>query len=102
MLYNSFLYTNNIQKYYSISRCVISISIVIAPTYYFLNKGMVASLLDPKDRDRVEMVLKYIEDSDLHRWSLPDIRAFNIGIDQWRSKLNCITNPYMYEQVWQF
>ncbi|KAL4615010.1 hypothetical protein ACB092_07G093400 [Castanea dentata] len=62
-------------------------------------KGMVASLLDPKDRDRVEMVLKYIADSDLRRWSLPDIRAFNIGIDQWRSKLNCITNPYMYEQL---
>ena len=51
-------------------------------------------------RDHVEMVLKCIEDSDLRRWSLPDIRAFNIGIDQWRSKLNCITNPYMYEQVW--
>nr|POE63793.1 hypothetical protein CFP56_26618 [Quercus suber] len=61
-------------------------------------KGVVTSLLDPKDRDCVEMVLKYIEDSDLRRWSLPDIRAFNIGIDQWRSKLNCITNPYMYEQ----
>ena len=34
MLCNSFLYTNNIQKYYSISRCVISIIIVIAPTPY--------------------------------------------------------------------
>ena len=32
VLCNSFLYTNNIQKYYSISRCVISIIIVIAPT----------------------------------------------------------------------
>ena len=32
MLCNSFLYTNNIQKYYSVSRCVISIIIVIAPT----------------------------------------------------------------------
>ena len=29
---NSFLYTNNIQKYYSVSRGVISIIIVIAPT----------------------------------------------------------------------
>ena len=29
---NSFLYTNNIQKYYSVSRCVIFIIIVIAPT----------------------------------------------------------------------
>ncbi|GMY38924.1 LOC105169304 isoform [Fagus crenata] len=61
--------------------------------------GMLASLLDAKDRDRVEMVLKYIEDSDLRRWSLADMRAFNIGIGQWRSKLNCITNPYLYEQL---
>ena len=28
------VYTNNIQKYYSVSRCVISIIIVIAPTLY--------------------------------------------------------------------
>lgn len=61
---------------------------------------MDASLLEPDDRDRVEMVLKYIEDGDLRRWSLPDIKAFNIGIGEWRSKLNCVTNPYMYEQVW--
>ena len=32
VLCNSFLYTNNIQKYYSISHCIISIIIVIAPT----------------------------------------------------------------------
>ena len=32
VLCNSFLYTNNIQKYYSVSRCVISIIIVITPT----------------------------------------------------------------------
>ena len=32
VLCNSFLYTNNIQKYYSVSRYVISIIIVIAPT----------------------------------------------------------------------
>ncbi|XP_038886892.1 uncharacterized protein LOC120077095 isoform X3 [Benincasa hispida] len=56
-------------------------------------------LLELKDRSRIEMVLKYIEDGDLRRWSLPDIRAFNIGISEWRSKLNCITNPYMYEQL---
>ena len=30
------LYTNNIQKHYSVSRCVISIIIVIAPTHSFL------------------------------------------------------------------
>ena len=61
---------------------------------------MGGSLLEVEDRDRVEMVLKYIEDGDLRRWSLPDIRAFNIGLAEWRSKLNCFTNPYMYEQVW--
>ncbi|XP_022136386.1 uncharacterized protein LOC111008108 isoform X3 [Momordica charantia] len=61
--------------------------------------GSVADLLEPKDRSRVEMVLKYIEDGDLRRWSLPGIRAFNIGLSEWRSKLNCITNPYMYEQL---
>ena len=32
VLCNLFLYTNNIQKYYSVSRCVIFIIIVIAPT----------------------------------------------------------------------
>lgn len=61
---------------------------------------MDASLLELEDRGRVEMVLKYIEDGDLRHWSLPDIRAFNIGLSEWRSKLNCFTNPYMYEQVW--
>ena len=35
VLCNSFLYTNNIQKYYSVSRCVISIIIVIAPTQIY-------------------------------------------------------------------
>ncbi|KAM5577588.1 hypothetical protein ABKV19_008101 [Rosa sericea] len=63
------------------------------------HNGMGGSLLEVEDRDRVEMVLKYIEDGDLRRWSLPDIRAFNIGLSEWRSKLNCFTNPYMYEQL---
>ncbi|XP_024182194.1 uncharacterized protein LOC112187572 isoform X2 [Rosa chinensis] len=63
------------------------------------HNGMDASLLQVEDRDRVEMVLKYIEDGDLRRWSLPDIRAFNIGLSEWRSKLNCFTNPYMCEQL---
>lgn len=60
---------------------------------------MVESLLEPKDRDRAELLLKYIEDVDLRQQNLPDIRAFTIGLDEWRSKLNCLTNPYMYEQV---
>ncbi|KAL5540514.1 hypothetical protein UlMin_043501 [Ulmus minor] len=61
--------------------------------------GAVVSLLEPQDRDRVEMVLKYIEDIDLRRWSLPDIRAFSIGLKEWRSKFNCLTNPYLFEQL---
>ncbi|CAL5434247.1 unnamed protein product [Camellia sinensis] len=60
--------------------------------------GNVKSLLNPKDRDRMELVLKYIEDADLRRWILPNIKDFNIGLGEWRSMLNCITNPHMYEQ----
>ncbi|MBA0880808.1 hypothetical protein Goshw_007667 [Gossypium schwendimanii] len=59
---------------------------------YFSNKLV-------KDQVRLEKVLKYIEDADLRRWSLPEIKAFTIGLSEWRSKLNCITNPYMYEQL---
>ncbi|XP_059591970.1 uncharacterized protein LOC100259417 isoform X4 [Vitis vinifera] len=60
--------------------------------------GEAEGLLNPEDRDRIEMVLKYIEDGDLCRWKLPDIKAFNIGLSGWRSKFNSITNPCMYEQ----
>ncbi|KAJ6751040.1 hypothetical protein OIU85_001563 [Salix viminalis] len=63
------------------------------------NDGGVEGLLKPEDQDRVEMVLKYIEDMDLRRWSLPDIRAFNVGIGEWRSKFNYVTNPYMFEEL---
>ncbi|KAL6545839.1 hypothetical protein OROGR_009713 [Orobanche gracilis] len=55
-------------------------------------------LLNHEDHERVESILKYIEDGDLRRWSLPDIKAFNIGLREWRSKLNCITNSCMYQQ----
>ncbi|KAI9176748.1 hypothetical protein LWI28_006686 [Acer negundo] len=53
----------------------------------------------PEDQDHLKMVLKYIEDADLRRWSLPNTNAFRVGLKEWRSKLNCITNPYMYEQL---
>lgn len=65
-----------------------------------MKDGVVACLLDPRDRDCVETVLKYIKDGDLRRWKLPDTRAFNVGLSEWRSKLNCLTNPDMYQQVW--
>ncbi|KAI4299189.1 hypothetical protein L6164_032670 [Bauhinia variegata] len=64
-----------------------------------VSDSMAATLLDSKDKDRVELILKYIEDGDLCRWSLPDIRAFNIGLGEWRSKFSCISNQYMYEQL---
>ncbi|THG06024.1 hypothetical protein TEA_014358 [Camellia sinensis var. sinensis] len=62
-------------------------------------KGNAKSLLNPKDRDCMVLVLKYIEDADLRRWILPNIKAFNIRLGEWHSMLNCITNPHMYEQV---
>lgn len=63
------------------------------------NKGEFTGLLNLEDQHRVKMVLKYIEDADLQRWSLPDVRAFNIGLNDWQPKINCITNPYMYQEV---
>ena len=57
------------------------------------------SLVKPEDRDRLETVLKFIEDGDLCKWSLPDIKPFNIGLCEYRPKLNCITNKYMFDQV---
>ncbi|CAN0921034.1 hypothetical protein LINGRAHAP2_LOCUS32389 [Linum grandiflorum] len=59
----------------------------------------VGRLLNPEDEGRVEAVLSYIEDSDLQRWSLPDFKAFRIGISEWRQRINCITNPYMFEEL---
>ncbi|KAJ0700564.1 hypothetical protein HanOQP8_Chr10g0369221 [Helianthus annuus] len=58
-----------------------------------------ASLLNTEDQERVETILKYIEDGDLRLWTLPDIKEFNIGLSNWRSKLNCVTNPHLFEQL---
>ncbi|KAK6945855.1 hypothetical protein RJ641_013399 [Dillenia turbinata] len=55
-------------------------------------------LLNPEEQKRVHLVLNYIEDVDLRRWSLPDIKKFCNGITVLQLKLNCITNPQMYEQ----
>ncbi|CAA2961320.1 RRP12-like protein [Olea europaea subsp. europaea] len=57
------------------------------------------TLLNHKDQDHVEMILKYIEDGDLRKWNLPDTKAFNLGLHEWRSKLNCISNSGLYEQL---
>ncbi|KAK9677390.1 hypothetical protein RND81_11G140200 [Saponaria officinalis] len=53
------------------------------------------SLLKSDDQLRIEMLLNYLEDGDLRQWRLPEIRAFNVGISEWRSKMNCITNPHL-------
>lgn len=67
--------------------------------YCCVKQGEVKYLLNPKQRDHLELVLKYIEDADLRQWSLPNIKAFNLALGEWRSMLNCMTNPHMYEQV---
>ncbi|XP_021719632.1 uncharacterized protein LOC110687307 [Chenopodium quinoa] len=61
--------------------------------------GLVNGLLNSNDQCRIELLLNYLEDGDLRQWRLPDVLAFNIGISEWRSKLNCIINPHMYDQV---
>uniref|UniRef100_A0A1J3EMA9 Uncharacterized protein n=2 Tax=Noccaea caerulescens TaxID=107243 RepID=A0A1J3EMA9_NOCCA len=63
------------------------------------SEGESLSLLDVEDESRVESVLDYIEDIDLRRWRLPHIKSFSFGLKDWRSRINCITNPYMYEQL---
>ncbi|KAL5988417.1 hypothetical protein ACLOJK_036181 [Asimina triloba] len=65
-------------------------------------QGEIAGLVNHEDESRVEMVLKYIEDGDLRCWALPDAKAFTIGLNMGRSKLNCITNPYIFEELLQF
>ncbi|XP_037496582.1 uncharacterized protein LOC105636022 isoform X2 [Jatropha curcas] len=61
--------------------------------------GEVARLLNPEEQVQIEDVLEHIEDVDLRRWSLPDIGAFNMGLSEWRSKINCVTNPHMFEKL---
>nr|XP_018674162.1 PREDICTED: uncharacterized protein LOC103997411 isoform X3 [Musa acuminata subsp. malaccensis] len=58
----------------------------------------IANLLNQEDAERVATVLRHVEDVDLHQWRMPDIKAFNIGLRDERAKLNCITNPFMFEQ----
>ena len=62
-----FLYINNIQKYYSVSRCVISIIIVFAPTVMKKDK--------PHIPTRVAM--RYLQMVSLHRPLLVRTRLSN-------------------------
>ncbi|XP_049933150.1 uncharacterized protein LOC116251651 isoform X8 [Nymphaea colorata] len=56
-------------------------------------------LINGEDAARILMLIKYIEDANLRKWELPDIRAFNIGIRPMFAKLNCVTNPYIFDQL---
>jgi len=62
-------------------------------------KGAAPCLVESKYKGQVQLMLKYIENGDLRRWSLPGIRVFNIGLSEWRSRFNCISNSCMYKQA---
>ncbi|KAI3838773.1 hypothetical protein MKX03_004719 [Papaver bracteatum] len=51
---------------------------------YFSNKLLDTNctLVRNEDRDRIETLLKYIEDSELNKWNLPDTKAFNIKFER--------------------
>ncbi|WVZ54295.1 hypothetical protein U9M48_005117 [Paspalum notatum var. saurae] len=56
-------------------------------------------LLDQEDVERVSNVLEYIEDADLRRWQLPNTKEFQTALRDERAKLNCVTNPHVFEQA---
>ncbi|RWW55715.1 hypothetical protein BHE74_00037620 [Ensete ventricosum] len=64
-----------------------------------MKQGESTNLLNQEDEERVATVLRYVEDVDLRQWRMPDIEAFNIGLRDERAKVNCITNPFIFEQV---
>ncbi|KAG6466047.1 uncharacterized protein LOC122037411 [Zingiber officinale] len=59
------------------------------------------NLLNQEQEERVASVLSYIEDAALCQWRMPDTKAFDIGLRDERAKLNCITNPYVFQQLLQ-
>uniref|UniRef100_A0ACD5WAY8 Uncharacterized protein n=1 Tax=Avena sativa TaxID=4498 RepID=A0ACD5WAY8_AVESA len=62
---------------------------------------MCENLLEKEDEERVLNVVKYIEDADLRRWQLPNSREFHAALREERAKLNCLTNPLVFEQLVQ-
>uniref|UniRef100_A0A0E0BFR8 Uncharacterized protein n=1 Tax=Oryza glumipatula TaxID=40148 RepID=A0A0E0BFR8_9ORYZ len=62
------------------------------------DSDMCEKLLDQEDEERVFNVLKYIEDADLRQWKLPNAKEFQTALRDERAKLNCITNPLLFEQ----
>jgi hypothetical protein len=65
------------------------------------DSDMCEKLLDQEDEERVFNVLKYIEDADLRQWKLPNAKEFQTALRDERAKLNCITNPLVFEQLQQ-
>ncbi|ONK57552.1 uncharacterized protein A4U43_C09F1660 [Asparagus officinalis] len=74
-----------------------SICSVRAVHDYFSKGGV--ELFDDEDGCQVSNVLRYIEDLDLRRFELCDIEAFKIGIREEMGRLNCVTNPSVFEQL---
>ncbi|XP_062182352.1 uncharacterized protein LOC133886632 isoform X2 [Phragmites australis] len=65
------------------------------------DSGMCENLLEQEDEERVSNVLEYIEDADLRRWQLPNTKEFQTALRDERAKLNCVTNPHVFEQLLQ-
>ncbi|XP_047087934.1 uncharacterized protein LOC124699721 [Lolium rigidum] len=62
---------------------------------------MCENLLDQQDEERVLNVVKYIEDADLRLWEQPNSSEFHTALREERAKLNCVTNPHVFEQLVQ-
>ncbi|KAL6658351.1 hypothetical protein ACP70R_003937 [Stipagrostis hirtigluma subsp. patula] len=67
----------------------------------FVPSGLYENLLDQEDVERVSNVLGYVEDADLRRWQLPNTKEFQTALRDERAKLNCVTNPHVFEQLLQ-
>ncbi|GJN28228.1 hypothetical protein PR202_gb16327 [Eleusine coracana subsp. coracana] len=65
----------------------------------YFSKKLVATTPDLEDQERVSNVLEYIEDADLRRWQLPNTKEFQTALRGERAKLNCITNPHVFDQA---
>ncbi|TKV99452.1 hypothetical protein SEVIR_8G044500v4 [Setaria viridis] len=62
---------------------------------------MCENLFNQEDEERVSNVVEYIEDADLRRWQLPNTKEFQTALREERAKLNCVTNPHVFEQLLQ-
>lgn len=65
----------------------------------FFTQRMCKNLFDQEDEERVSNVVEYVEDADLRRWQLPNTKEFQAALREERAKLNCVTNPHVFEQV---